>query len=58
MAASIPGDPQTRSSEEIIYETPKREPVRDVDYEYDNEFLEEDVKKFGGEDLGSVTTPT
>ena len=59
MAASIAGYPQTRSSEEIIYETPKREPVRDVDdYEYDDEFLEEDAKKFDRESVGFVTTHT
>ena len=43
--ASVAREPQTRPSEEIIYETPKREPVRL--YDDDVEFLEEDAKKFG-----------
>ena len=46
-----------RPSKEIIYETPKREPVREDDDDYDDEFLEEDAKKFGRENVGSVTSP-
>ena len=47
----------TRPSEVIIYETPKREPARDFDDDdddYDDEFLEEDAKTFGRENVGSV----
>ena len=52
--ASVAAD--TRPSKEIIYETPKREPVRD-DADYDDEFLEENAKKFGRENEGSVPNP-
>ena len=47
-----------RPSKEIIYETPKREPVReenDHDY-YDDKFLE-DTKRFGRENVGLVAGP-
>ena len=48
-----------RPSKEIIYETPKREPVRqdgddDDDDDDDDGFLEEDGKRFGRENVGSV----
>ena len=47
-----------RPSEEIMHETPKREPVLNVDdHVYDDEFLEEDGKKFGRENVGSVGSP-
>jgi len=48
-----------RPSKEIIYGTPKREPVRDDDYDdyYDDEFLKEDPKTFGRENIGSVANP-
>jgi len=45
-AASVAADTNILPSEEIIYETPKREPVREEDYYYDDEFLEEDAKMF------------
>jgi len=55
--ASVAADTHIRSSKEI-YETPKREPVRDdEDDDYDDEFLEEDAKKFGRESVGSVPSP-
>jgi len=48
----------TRLSKEIIYETPKREPVlRYDDDDYDNEFLEEDSKTFGREYVSPVAGP-
>jgi len=38
-------DKYIRPTEEIIYETPKHEPVRqDDDDDYEDEFLEEDAK--------------
>jgi hypothetical protein len=48
-----------RPSKEIIYETPKSEPVRedDDDDDEDDGFLEEDGKKFGRENVGSVASP-
>ena len=49
-----------RPSKEIIYQTPKREPVRQDDNDDDDdddEFLEEDAKRFGRENLGSVARP-
>jgi hypothetical protein len=51
-----------RPSKEIIYETPKREPVRednddDDDYYDDDGFLQEDAKRFGRENVGSVASP-
>jgi len=52
-AASVAADTHIRPPEEI-YETSKRAPVRDVDDDYDEEFLEGDVKKFGRENIGSV----
>ena len=42
---------------EDIHETSKREPVRDVDDDYDDEFLAQDSKKFGRNTLGSVASP-
>ena len=49
---------QIRSSKEIIYETPKREPVReDNDDDDDDGFLVEDAKRFGRENVGSVASP-
>ena len=42
---SVAGDLNTRPSEEIIYEKPKRGSVRDVDDDYDDGFFEEDAKK-------------
>ena len=58
-AASVEEDHHTRLSKEIIYESPKFEPVReDVDDDdYDDEFLEEDANKFGTENEDSVDTP-
>ena len=55
-AASVAADTHIRPSEEILYETPKREPVRDVD-DYDDEFLTEDANKFGRENVGPVARP-
>jgi len=53
--------PQIRPSKEIIYETPKHEPLREDDDDDDNgndvEFLEEDAKSFGRENVGSVASP-
>jgi len=50
-----------RPSKEIVYETPKREPVRVDDAadgdDYDDEFLEEDAKWFGRENIGPVPSP-
>ena len=42
-----------RASEEFIYETAKRQPARQVD---DDEFLEDEAKKFGRENLCSVAS--
>jgi len=51
-------DTHIRPSKEIIYETPKREPVREYnDDDYDDEFIEEDVKRFGRENVGNVASP-
>jgi hypothetical protein len=59
-AASVAADTHIRPSKEIIYETPKREPVRedndDDDYYYDDEFLGEDAKMFGREYVGPVAS--
>jgi len=38
--ASVAADTHTRPSKEIIYETPKREPVGEDEYDYEEEFLE------------------
>jgi hypothetical protein len=46
-----------RPSKEIIYETPKLEPVREADDDDDDGFLEEDAKRFGRENVGSVASP-
>ena len=46
-----------RPSKELIYETPKREPVREDNDDYEDEVLEEDAKAFGRENLGSVASP-
>jgi len=46
-----------RPSKEIIYETPKREPVREDDDDYADEFLEEDAKRFGRENVCPVAGP-
>jgi len=48
-----------RPSKEIIYETPKREVVREDNDDDDNEygFLQEDAKRFGRENVGSVASP-
>ena len=43
---------------EIIYETPKRQPVREDDDDYYDEFLEENAKKFGRENVFFVDTLT
>ena len=43
-----------RPSKEIIYETSKRETVRQDDDDDDDGFLEEDAKRFGRENVGSV----
>ena len=56
-AASVAADTHIRPSEEIIYETPKRESVRDVDDDYDDEFFDEDAKKCGTENIRSVASP-
>ena len=45
-----------RPSKEIIYGTPKREPVRGDDDD-DDGFLEEDAKRFGRENVGAVANP-
>jgi hypothetical protein len=52
-------DTQTRPSKEIIYETPKSEPVRENngDDDYDDEFLEEDAKRFGRENVAPIAGP-
>ena len=60
-SASI-SDTHIGPSKEIIYETPKRELVREVndddnDEYYDDEFLDEDAKSFGREDVGPVGSP-
>ena len=55
-AASVAGDQNTCLPEEIIYVTPKGEPVRDDD-DYDYVFLEEDAKKFGKEIADSIASP-
>ena len=56
-AASVAADTHMRPSEEIIYETPKREPVRDFDDDYDDAFLEEGAKKSRRENVGFVSSP-
>jgi hypothetical protein len=56
-AASLAADTHILQTEEIIHETPKSEPLRDVDDDYDDEFIEEDAKKFGRENIGSVASP-
>jgi len=43
-AVSDSGDPHTRPSEEIIYETAIREPFREIDDDYEDEFLVEDAR--------------
>jgi len=46
-----------RPSKEIIYEKPKREPVREYnDDDDDDGFLEEDAMRFGRENLGTVAS--
>ena len=58
--ASVAADTHIRSSKDIIYETPKREPVRkdedENDDDYDDEFLKDDAKKFSRENLGAVAS--
>ena len=60
MISSVAAETHIRPSKEIIYETPKREPVREHnnndDDDYD-EFLEEDAKVFGKENIGPVAIP-
>ena len=59
MISSVAAETHIRPSKEIIYETPKREPVRednDID-DYDDEFLEENAKRFGREYVGPVPSP-
>jgi len=58
-AVSVANDTHIRPSKEIIYETPKGEPVREDndDDDYDDEFLEEDAKTFCRENLSSVANP-
>ena len=48
-----------RPSKQIIYETPKSEPVREDNDEHgdDDWILEEDAKRFGRENVGSVASP-
>jgi len=53
--ASFAADTYIRPPKEIIYETPKREPVLEDDD--DDEFVEEDVKRFGRENVGPVASP-
>ena len=50
---------EIRPSKEIIYETPKREPVREDKDDDDDEygFLEEEAKRFGKENVGTVASP-
>jgi hypothetical protein len=60
--AYFAADTHIRPSKEIIYETPKRDSVReyndnDDNDHYDDEFLEEDAKTFGRENLGPVASP-
>jgi len=45
-----------RLSKVIIYETPKREPLREDNDDDDDGFLEEDAKRFGRDNLGSVAS--
>ena len=59
-SASVAADTNRRPSKKIIYETPKRESVRednDTDDDYGDEFLEEDAKRFGIENVGPVGSP-
>ena len=58
-AASVVADTHIRPSKELIYETPKRETVRedDDDDNYEDEFLEEDAKKFGRKNICPVARP-
>jgi len=59
-AASVAADTHIRPFKEIIYQTSKRELARENDdeyYYYDDEFLEEDTKMFGRENVGSVGSP-
>ena len=58
-AASVAAVTHMRPSKEIIYETPKREPVREDNHDddYDYRFLEEDTKTFGRENIGPVPSP-
>jgi hypothetical protein len=44
-------------SKDIIYETPKPEPVREDDDFDDDGFLEEDAKRFGRDNVGSLASP-
>jgi hypothetical protein len=57
--ASVAVDTHIRPSKEIIYETPKREPVLeddDVNDDYDDEFLE-DTRASGREIVGPLAGP-
>ena len=57
-AASVAADTHIRPSEEVMYEAPNREPVReDDDDDFDDEYLEEDAKTFGRENVGLVASP-
>jgi hypothetical protein len=60
IAGSVPTDTDIRPSKQILYETTKRESVWEYDDgndEYDDEFVEEDAKTFGRENVGSVASP-
>ena len=48
----MPPHTHIRPSEEFIYENPKQEPARD-----DDDFLEEEAKTYGRENVGSVASP-
>jgi len=57
-AASVAANTHIRPSKQIIYETPKIESVQeDNDDDYEDEFLEEDAKSFGRENVGPVGSP-
>jgi len=46
-----------RPSKQIIYRTPKSEPLREDDDDDDDGVLEKDAKRFGRENVGSVASP-
>jgi hypothetical protein len=52
----LPPHTNIRPSIKIIYETPKRDPARDVVHN-DDDFLEEEAKAYGRENVGYVASP-